>query len=83
MSVWKTDEYIKNSPDYITRSKITRTECNKMGIPSHVPVDEVKAAFDDIVPRVVVTGSPYNKNQQRHTCFVSKYQLYRKVINKD
>lgn len=62
MSVWKTDEDIKNSPDYITRSKITRTECNKMGIPSYVPVDEVKAAFDELDGKRIKTGNPYNQN---------------------
>lgn len=77
---WLTDEDIKNSPDYITKSQITRTECNKMGIPKYIPVSEVKETFDEIVPRVVVTGSRFDKNKQRHTRYVNKFELYRKMF---
>jgi len=83
MSSYLTNDEIKNSPDYITKSKITRAECDKMGIPKNMPVSEVKDAFDDIEGRRVKTGNPYNENQQRHTKFVSKLALYRSIFKTD
>lgn len=74
------DEEIKNNPDYITRSKITRAECDRIGIPKEVSLKDIVKAFDDIPGEVVTTGNPYNQNQQRHTKFVHKFELYRKTI---
>jgi len=72
---------ISKNPRYITRSKISRAELNKMGIPRNVSVDEAQKAFDDC-PHYSweVLGNPYNENRQRHVKFVSKQALYREII---
>lgn len=74
------NDMLKN-PDYITKSKITRGELNKMGIPKSVSVKQVKEDFDKVpIYKIELVGNPYNEFQQKHVKFVPKQALYREII---
>ena len=74
------NEILKN-PRYITKSKITRAELNKMGIPKSVTVKEAKQSFECCrIHSIEVIGNPYNEYQQKHIKFVPKQALYREII---
>lgn len=67
--------------NYLSKSKITRAELDKMSIPSYISVDEAKQCFDELEPDgQEKTGNPYNYQQQRMTKFVRKENLYNKII---
>ena len=65
----------KNS-NYITKSKISRSELDKMGFPKYISVSEVRDNFDMLNGVGQKTGNPYNYKQQRYTKFVHKKELY-------
>lgn len=68
-------DYSKDK-NYISKSKISRTELDKMHIPKHISVQEVKTNFDMIDGEHQKVGNPYNYQQQRYTKYVYKKELY-------
>lgn len=63
------------------KSEITRTELDKMSIPSYISVDEAKRCFDELdADGQEKTGNPYNYQQQRLTKFVRKENLCKQII---
>ena len=77
----KLNNDILKNPRYITKSKITRAELNKMHVPKSISVKQAKEDFDNCQTHAwCVTGNPYNENQQKHVRVVSKQALYREII---
>ena len=76
----KLNNDILKNPRYITKSKISRRELNKMHIPKSITIQEAKGAFDNCFGELVKTGIPYNENFQRHTKVVSKFELYNEIV---
>lgn len=77
----ETNNDILKNPRYLTKSKITRKELNKMGIPKSVSLKQAREDFDNCpVSSIELVGNPYNENQQRHVKVVSKQALYRQII---
>lgn len=80
MSYIPFDNSVTNSKDYISKSKITRKELDKMSIPQYITVEEAKKCFDECQGRFVVTGNENNVYQQRHTKIVHRLALYKQII---
>jgi len=74
------NEDISRNPNYTTKSKINRKMLRQMKIPDFVSVKQAKEDFDSCHGEIHKVGMPYDKNKQRHTKFVSKFELYRKII---
>lgn len=69
----------KNSM-YVSKSKINRRMLREMHIPDSISVKQAKRDFDDCEGRLVKVGISYDSSKQRHTKFVSKLELYNKII---
>ena len=73
------NEINKNS-NYTSKSKINRKMLREMHIPDFISIEQAKKDFDACVGDIYKIGMPYDENKQRHTKFVSKYELYQKII---
>lgn len=71
---------INKDPMYLSKSKINRRMLREMHIPDCITVKEAKENFDSCKGKYYKVGLPYAVNRQRHTKFVSKYELYNKII---
>ncbi len=65
---------------YICRSEITRPNMRKMGIPDFIPLETIRQAFDEIEGCMYLTGNLNIAGKNRHTKYVCKLELYKKVI---
>lgn len=71
---------INKDPRYTSKSKINRSMLREMHIPDCISVKQAKEDFDLCEGETHKIGLPYTPGKQRHTKFVSKYELYRKII---
>lgn len=78
MSILNND--INKDPRYTSKSKINRKMLREMHIPDFITVRQVKKDFDECVGEIHKIGSPYDQGRQRHTKFVSKFELYNEIV---
>ena len=69
-----------NDSNYITKSKINKNTLKELHLLGKVSVNDLKIAFDECKGQTGIVGNPYMESQQKHVKFVSKYELYRRVI---
>lgn len=65
---------------FICRSEITRPNMRKMSIPDFISLETIKQAFDEIEGNMYLTGNLNIAGKNRHTKYVRKLELYKKVI---
>lgn len=78
--MYKIDNSITTDPNYVCSSKINSQTRKMLHVPNTVTLSEIKNAFDECQGQVYLVGSPGYASTQRHTKYVSLYELYNKLI---
>ena len=76
----KLNNDINKDPRFTSKSKINRKMLREMHIPDFISVKQAKEDFDLCEGYVYKIGLPYDEKRQRHTKFVSKFELYQILI---
>ena len=72
----------KDNENYVTKQdirKMSKSELKRFGF-SSTTKKEMLETFDECEPHWVITGNPYNQQQQRHTRYVYLMELYKKIF---